>query len=159
MNTRREVSSFPGQLLLPPAAIQRVRQAAGAAWPNEGCGLLEGAITDSAVEVMQVLICTNVHEEPRHRYTIDPEAFLRAEHAARDRGQSIVGVWHSHPNGEPVPSATDLAEAWPGWSYLIAGVTNGAMTALRCWWLTEDSFTEQTITTASANREIPDERA
>ncbi|MEX0606680.1 MAG: M67 family metallopeptidase, partial [Halofilum sp. (in: g-proteobacteria)] len=122
---------------------------------------LEGEITDSTVRVARVLICANIHETPRDRYTIDPETFLHAEHAAQDRGRSIVGVWHSHPSGEPVPSATDRAEAWPGWSYLIAGVTNGAMIALRCWWLTEDGFSEQTVAAAgepSANREIPDER-
>ena len=93
--------------------------------------------------------------------SVDPEEFLRAEHAAQGRGRTIVGVWHSHPRGEPVPSATDRAEAWPDWSYLIAGVTNGALTDLRCWRLADDHFREQPIVTANEpipDRESPDER-
>lgn len=154
------VPGFPARLYLPPLAIRQVRAAARAAWPHEACGLLEGEITQTAVRVARVLTCTNVHTEPHHRYTIDPEAFLYAEHAAAAEGRSIVGVWHSHPNGEPVPSATDRVQAWPGWSYLIAGVTNGAVTALRCWRLDQGGFREQTLATAPADpQEIPDERA
>ena len=150
-----------GRLYLPPLAIQRIRDASGVAWPHEACGLLEGEVTTTAVRVARVVVCDNVHDEPAHRYTIDPEDFLYAEHAARRRDRGIVGAWHSHPNGEPVPSATDLAEAWPDWSYLIAGVTNGALTDLRCWRLADGSFREQPIVTAGVparDREIPDER-
>lgn len=151
----------PGRLYLPPRAIQRLREAGRAAWPHEACGLLQGETTESAVRVARIISCANVHAEPHHRYTIDPETFLHAEHAAQARGQSIVGVWHSHPNGEPIPSATDRAEAWPNWSYLIAGVTNGAMTALRCWRLDDSGgFREQSLASAAAaDHEIPDERA
>ncbi len=160
MNVRNPTPPvFPARLYLPPLAIQRVREAGGEAWPREACGLLEGEVTDSAVRVARVLMCANVHAEPHRRYTIDPEAFLHAEHAAEARGRTIVGVWHSHPNGEPVPSPTDRAEAWPGWSYLIAGVTNGAMTALRCWRLHEGEFREQALATAAAaDHEAPNER-
>lgn len=145
-----------GRLYLPPLAIRRVREASAAAWPHEACGLLEGEPTATRTRVARVLVCDNVHDEPGHRYTIDPEDFLHAEHAAEDRGRSIVGVWHSHPNGEPVPSATDRAEAWPGWSYLIAGVTNGALTALRCWCLDDEEFYEQSIVTAAEPAPDPD---
>lgn len=149
------------RLHLPALAMQRIREAAGTAWPHEACGLLEGQVAEDGVHVSQTLICANVHAEPRHRYTIDPEDFLHAEHAARDRGRSIVGTWHSHPNGAPVPSETDRNEAWPGWSYLIAGVTNGAVTALRCWCLDDGTFHEQPIVTVAApapDQEVPDER-
>lgn len=126
---------------------RRVRELGEAAWPLEACGLLEGS-PGPVVRVDRALFCRNRHARPERRYEIDPEVFLRAEHAARARGRAIVGVWHSHPHGDATASATDRAEAWPGWSYLIAGVTNGAMNDLRAWRLEADALVEQAIAPA-----------
>jgi proteasome lid subunit RPN8/RPN11 len=39
---------------------------------------------------------------------------------------SIIGVYHSHPLGDPVPSPTDIAEAmYPDWIYVIVGLKGG----------------------------------
>ena len=39
----------------------------------------------------------------------------------RDTNTRIIGCFHSHPNGDPSPSATDRAEAYEsGFVYLIA---------------------------------------
>lgn len=141
-----------GRLRLPPSALRRVRELAEAAWPLEACGLLEGLALDDSAHVTRALACTNIHEDPARRYRIDPETYLRAEHAARARGRMITGVWHSHPHGDAAPSATDLAEAWPGWSYLIAGVTNGAMTSLRSWRLLDEWFVEQRLMAGGERR-------
>jgi proteasome lid subunit RPN8/RPN11 len=126
---------------------RRVRELSEAAWPLEACGLLEGPGAAGPTAVTAVHPLPNVHPEPRRRYTIDPEAWLRLEHAARRRGQTIMGVWHSHPHGDPTPSPIDRELAWPGWSYLVAGVTNGKMNGLRCWRVNED-VTEQHLLTA-----------
>lgn len=141
-----------GRLRLPPPARRRIRELAEAAWPLEACGLLEGLALDGSARVSRALACANIHEDPARRYRIDPETYLRAEHAARARGRTITGVWHSHPHGDAAPSATDLAEAWPGWSYLIAGVTNGTMTSLRCWRLVDDWFVEQHLVAGGERR-------
>lgn len=141
-----------GRLWLPPPALRRVRELGEAAWPREACGLLEGLAPGRSARVTRALACANVHEDPARRYRIDPEVYLHAEHAARARGRTITGVWHSHPHGDAAPSATDLAEAWPGWSYLIAGVTNGAMTSLRCWRLLDGRFVEQRLVTRGERR-------
>ena len=135
----------PGRLWLPQAGARRVRELAESAWPQEACGLLEGPPLSGAVHVARVLACANVAAQPARRFEIDPEAFLRAEHAARARGRRIVGVWHSHPHGDAALSATDRECAWPRWSYLIAGVTNGVLTELRCWWVDDTGCIEQAI--------------
>lgn len=134
-------------LRLPPAARRRVRELALAAWPREACGLLEGP---DASRVTAVVRCANLHDDPERRYTIDPEAFLRAEHTARVRGRAIVGTWHSHPHGDARPSATDIEQAWPGWSYLIAGVTNEGMRELRCWSIRQGQALERPLHPAAA---------
>jgi len=106
----------PPRVLLAPAQRRRIRELAEAGWPQEVCG-----------------------------YLIDPEAFLWLERTAREHGRAIVGVWHSHPHGDAAPSARDVAEAWPGWSYLIAGVTNASMTDLCCWRLDGVDFVAQPL--------------
>lgn len=135
------------RVFLHPAHRRRIRELCEAAWPLEACGLLEGPEATSPIRVTSVHARPNVDPEPRRRYTIDPEAWLRLEHVARGRGHTIVGIWHSHPHGDPTPSRADRALAWPGWSYLIAGVTNAGMRDLRCWRIDERGCQEQLLVT------------
>jgi proteasome lid subunit RPN8/RPN11 len=118
------------RLLLRRRDLGRLRELTEAAWPHEACGLLEA---DRPGRICRLHALANVHDEPWHRFTIDPEAYLRLEHQVRARGHTIAGVWHSHPHGDPAPSARDRTAAWPGWHYLIAAVVAGRMTALRAW--------------------------
>jgi proteasome lid subunit RPN8/RPN11 len=92
------------------------------AYPQEGCGVLLGVDGPRARRVTRAVPLENRHPEPARRYAIEPEAFLAAEKRARDLGLEVVGFYHSHPDGVPEPSRTDLDEAWPFYSYLIAGV-------------------------------------
>jgi proteasome lid subunit RPN8/RPN11 len=133
------------RLILAPPQRRRVRELAEAAWPQEACGLIEGSVEAGPVRVAAVHTLFNHADDPTRGYLVDPEAFLRLERGARARGRGIVGVWHSHPHGDAAPSERDRGEAWPGWSYLIAGVTNSSMTDLRCWRLDGDDFAEQLV--------------
>ncbi len=76
-----------------------------AAHPNEACGILlgEGARIAAAIET------ANVHPAPATHFEIDPQALLDAHRAARAGGPEVIGYFHSHPVGEPAPSATDRA--------------------------------------------------
>lgn len=85
--------------------------------PNEGCALLIGI--DG--EVTEVVATTNVDASPTS-FTVDPNQVLAAHNHAEQSGLELIGVAHSHPNGPPEPSVTDIAGALdPGWLYLIAG--------------------------------------
>jgi len=124
-----------GLLYLARPCLRTIREHAEAAWPREACGLLEGYGGGRIVRVRRVIACRNEHEHPHERYRIDPEVFLRADRAAERLGRRVVGTWHSHPHGAACFSDTDRKEAWPGWSYLVAGVTNGSMRELRAWFI------------------------
>lgn len=123
------------RLQLPRSGLRRLRELAEAAWPHEACGMLEASAPG---RVWRVHRLHNGDAEPWHRYTIDPEAYLRLEHAVRGRGHTLAGVWHSHPHGDPAPSARDIDSAWPGWHYVIAGIDGGRMVALRGWRIAGD---------------------
>lgn len=133
----------PPVLRLPAAGLRRMREHACAAWPEEACGLLAGSSTGN--RVMDVRVCLNVAMDRERGYEIDPETFLRIEHAGRRSHRTVIGVWHSHPHGDARPSARDLAEAWPGWSYVILGVTREGVTGLDGWRLDGERFVRQPV--------------
>lgn len=114
------------------------------ALPNEGCGLLLGRREGTAAAIVEVLPARNDRASP-DRYEIGPEAVLGADRRARDQGLELLGAWHSHPGGAAVPSATDRAEAWPDWCYLIVGLADSQHPELRAWRLLGDDFVEDTL--------------
>jgi proteasome lid subunit RPN8/RPN11 len=92
----------------------------------EACGLLFGA--DGVIDDFQAV--ENVHEAPNRHFEIDPAALFAALRAERAGGRKLIGYWHSHPSGDPTPSATDAAMAAPdGKLWLIVG--GGQVTAWR----------------------------
>ncbi|MGE4323731.1 MAG: M67 family metallopeptidase [Sphingobium sp.] len=75
--------------------------------PAEICGLLLGG----AGRIDTVLPAANVAPDPRHHFELDPVVLIAAHRAARTGGPRVMGHYHSHPSGDPVPSATDAANA------------------------------------------------
>jgi proteasome lid subunit RPN8/RPN11 len=53
----------------------------------------------------------NVAPDPLRHFEIDPAALIAAHRAARSGALPVVGYYHSHPTGHPVPSATDCEHA------------------------------------------------
>jgi predicted GIY-YIG superfamily endonuclease/proteasome lid subunit RPN8/RPN11 len=100
-------SSGRTDLEISAKALATMRAAAAAAHPHEACGLLlgEGARITEARETR------NVHPAPATHFEIDPQALIDAHRAARAGGPQVVGYYHSHPSGPPVPSATDRVSA------------------------------------------------
>ncbi|WP_375194707.1 Mov34/MPN/PAD-1 family protein [Sphingobium sp.] len=89
-----------------------------AADPNEVCGLLMG----DAGRIAGIRSAANVASDPARHFELDPAVLIAAHRAARAGGERIVGHYHSHPSGVPVPSATDAASAAADGSlWLIAG--------------------------------------
>ncbi|WP_120245284.1 desampylase [Halopiger aswanensis] len=101
------------------AVLERVRDGS----PHEICGVFGGDFDPRRSRVRSQYPAENVAETPRTRYRIDPEEQLAIFERLEDRGEEIVGFYHSHPQGPPRPSATDAAQAtWPDRSYLIVSL-------------------------------------
>ena len=94
-------------LILPDVLGAQISEQARAAFPRECCGLIEGVRNGDAVRAVAIHSTHNV--SPRaDSFEIDPAAHLRLRRAAREAGRTIVGCYHSHPNGRPSPSPRDL---------------------------------------------------
>jgi len=123
------------------------------AYPLECCGVLLGTRDDDVCHVFQIVPCRNVHATPESRYAIDPSELISIQRDARDLQLEIVGFYHSHPDHPPEYSQIDLQEAfWGGCSYLIVGVEQRRVTAMRSYLLHLDEkkrfFTEETLVEA-----------
>jgi len=96
-------------------------------YPHECCGVLLGTMAGATRTVISVARCGNTRQDsPHNRYHIDPKELVRIQREGRERGEDIVGFYHSHPDHPARWSQTDLAEAhWIGCSYVITSVAKG----------------------------------
>jgi proteasome lid subunit RPN8/RPN11 len=74
--------------------------------PNESCALLFGK-GDSDVVVSEVFLAKNIEGSPIN-FTISNEELLRGYKLAEEKSLDVVGIFHSHPHSEAVPSSTDI---------------------------------------------------
>src|SRR6266853_6323163 len=105
-----------------------LRQHGEESYPHECCGVLLGRFEDDGSKaVSRIARCGNTRQDsPHNRYNIDPRELIRIQREGRERGEDIVGFYHSHPDHPAQWSSTDLAEAhWFGCSYVITGVDKG----------------------------------
>jgi proteasome lid subunit RPN8/RPN11 len=106
-----------------------LRQHGEETYPHECCGVLLGRFEDDGAKtILRIARCGNTREDsPHNRYHIDPKELIRIQREGRERGEDIVGFYHSHPDHPARWSSTDLAEAhWFGCSYVITSVEKGA---------------------------------
>lgn len=134
-------------LALTPQQIADISAHAESTYPEECCGLMlgmldkpdkkqdkkaAGDVFKSLVEVVSLanhweaegdaVVAEGASYTKRRRYTIDPRDMLKAQKQAREKGLSIIGIYHSHPDHVAVPSECDRAQAWPEYAYVIVSV-------------------------------------
>ncbi len=106
-----------------------LRQHGEQTYPHECCGALLGHFdVNGSKTVSRIARCGNTRQDsPHNRYNIDSRELIRIQREGRERGEDIVGFYHSHPDHPAQWSTTDLAEAhWFGCSYVITSVDKGA---------------------------------
>ncbi|MDH3348057.1 MAG: M67 family metallopeptidase [Desulfobulbaceae bacterium] len=134
-------------ILLSYANLMRVYSHAQATGSDECCGALLGIMSDIR-EVKRVVALRNMAKKnPQWNYMVLSDELLQLEKEAMVEGLDVVGFYHSHPYGTPVPSSVDLQMAWPGYSYFIVGRDPGALFTAKSWVLQLDGqgFKEQEL--------------
>ena len=121
--------------------------------PRECCGILVGG----ADEIVEAVAAANVAEEPIRCYEVSPADHIAQVRRCRDAARAgedalrIVGVYHSHPHSAPVPSPTDLDQAYKEYVYVIVGPTDGsAPLEIRAYRLSEERFVDVQLTPTPA---------
>ncbi len=122
------------------ALIDEIRRQGERAYPAECCGVLVGTAGD-VKEVVTLVPVTNRRTDDPHRYLIAPDDLRRIEADLRPLKYDVLGCYHSHPDHPAVPSAFDVEQAWPWYSYLILRVDDGLAAELASWVLDDDRST------------------
>ena len=108
-------------VLMPDALRRRILDEARSAHPAECCGLVLGGRDGQRFNVLALHPARNLSADP-HRFEIDPRDGIAAQKGAREQGRVVIGCYHSHPDGQAMPSIADRAGAAEnGFLWLIAG--------------------------------------
>lgn len=126
------------------------------AYPNEGGGFLMGRYDDEGATLVDYSPVKNSFEEAEqfHRYAMTPLEYAKHEDAADERGLTLLGWYHSHPNSPAVPSTYDLNAAVQGtgihFLWLIGQINNARAVDLRAYQLrqSKDGFNELSLVEA-----------
>jgi proteasome lid subunit RPN8/RPN11 len=122
------------------ALIEEIRRQGERAYPAECCGVIVGT-GGEVKEAVRLVPATNRRTDDPHRYLIAPDDLRRIEADARSFQQDVLGCYHSHPDHPAVPSAFDVEQAWPWYSYLILSVDAGQSADVVSWVLADDRST------------------
>ena len=132
------------------AVLAALRAEAERAAPEECCGLLLGGGEGSG-RIDAALPAANISDQPRLRFEIDPAVLLAAHKAARAGGPQVLGYYHSHPTGHPVPSATDCEHS-TGDSRIWAIIAGGQVAF---WRDSGKGFSPMAFRVAGEDRAVP----
>jgi proteasome lid subunit RPN8/RPN11 len=122
-------------VILPDAVAAAIIAHARDAAPHECCGLLLGDRT----RIIAAVRANNAADDPSRRYLVDPHDHFAALRIGRSRGQEVIGAYHSHPRSDAAPSATDQAESFEQFLYLIVGL-GLEPPEVRAWKLADGNF-------------------
>ena len=124
-------------LRMPTSMLHEVVAHLAATLPNEGVGLIAVAPGREVSHAVAFFPGTNVDHSPT-RYTMDPAEVLNAFREMGANGWTLGAIAHSHPRSAPIPSPTDLREAYyPDALLLIIGFADGDP-EVRLWRIVPD---------------------
>ena len=103
--------------------------------PAECCGLIGGTEDQQA---RSIYLLRNMASNTNVAYEAAPEDLFAAQRQMRDRGEQLLGIYHSHPrSAEPAPSDTDVRLAYyPRAVYFIIGLA-GPQPVMRAFHISE----------------------
>jgi proteasome lid subunit RPN8/RPN11 len=121
------------RLHLPPALRAALQAHIETSPTLEVCGLVYGRWHPFPRwgQAQGLVRMTNCAPTPTTRYMMAADELLKALLDFEKNGHDLLAIYHSHPNGDIRPSASDLAEAtYPEAVYLI-GTPQGALNGWR----------------------------
>ena len=127
------------KLQLSDALLQEMINYVDRHLPLEACGLLAG----KEARAEKMIGVRNQAQSPV-RFVMDPYEQLHAFDWIESHGLDLVGIFHSHPTGPEVVSATDIAEATYPVVHVILARRDHEWKA-RGFWIKDGSASEVTL--------------
>ena len=128
-------------LTIPTSLHQALLAEARRGLPNECCGLLGG----HGRRVMRLCPATNELASPT-AYEVPVRELFSIFRQLRSEKLELVGIYHSHPSGDNVPSATDCRRAYyPEAAHVILSPQPAAPQAVRAFLIRKGKAEEITV--------------
>jgi proteasome lid subunit RPN8/RPN11 len=106
------------ELIIPKQILDAMLAHCREAGPNEACGILGG----KGREVSELYRTGNAENSPVS-YLMDSKEQFRVLKDMREKGLSMVGIFHSHPASAAYPSPKDVSLAfYEDAAYVIVGL-------------------------------------
>jgi [CysO sulfur-carrier protein]-S-L-cysteine hydrolase len=106
--------------------------------PNECCGMVGGKDGDATTVYRSI----NAEASPL-RYSLDANDQFRIMREIEERGEELVGIYHSHIASAASPSQTDVnLAAYPDAVYLIVSLQNAEKPEVRGYWIRDGNIEE-----------------
>ena len=110
--------------------------------PYEACGILAGRES----EVTKIYPMTNTSDNPETCYFMDPEEQFKVMKEMRQLGIEMLGIYHSHPESPPYPSATDCELAfYPDVDHVIVSLQGIDSPEIKAFKIVEGDIREEDI--------------
>lgn len=136
---------------------QQIERHARDGAPREICGVLMGTCSGGTARVREVLAVPNIAANPEQAYRLDDRRLAQIVGGLASSSLEIVGFYHSHPSGEPIPSQTDVRlAAYPDIPYIIMGLKGGEAAAA-AWRITPTRVDRLDIVVSDSEPEAPPE--
>lgn len=108
----------------------------------ECCGLLAGR----EGVIARVFPAVNAAANPATSYEIAPREIFERMREMRGEGMEMLGIYHSHPNGDNEPSPRDVQQAYYAEAaYFIVSPLDGAQKPVRAFSIQQGRVTELEI--------------
>jgi proteasome lid subunit RPN8/RPN11 len=109
---------------------------------TECCGMLAGR--DGVIT--RAFRASNAAKNPAAEYEIAPKQLFQLTREIRAAELELLGIYHSHPNGQNEPSARDIEQAYyPDVAYFIISPQQDAEKPLRVFSITNGQVSELEI--------------
>lgn len=109
--------------------------------PNECCGMVGGRDGTAAT----LYRAANAEASP-FRYSIDAAEQFRLMREIEEKGEELVGIYHSHTKSAAYPSQTDVnLAAWPDAVYLIVSLADPERPDLKGYWIRDGEIDDAEI--------------
>ena len=120
---------------IPTLIYDAISMHAETSYPYEACGLFSGIYSQSdPIVITGYTKSANLAPNPRTAFIIDPVTHIQLQKNTRATNETIIGIYHSHPDTAAIPSLHDRENAAHGnFLWIIASVFPQKIMDIRCY--------------------------
>ncbi len=117
---------------------------------QEVCGL----ITADSNAQQNCYPIDNISATPDTHFEMDPQQLIHTTKLIRELGQTMIAIYHSHPNGRLEPSVHDIQQhQHHDLLYIVISPGNDGVLILSAYWIHPDQTVELVaLSTQSSNK-------